>query len=264
MVAQSLTLSFTGQSSDRSPVDALMIEQEPWTKYTGYLTKTSLVKALVNRLYGGQYSGLVDCGMDGDQLSVAVHVYPYNPFLSYNFFASSGVLSSPVVDQFDHEEIVNIALDESAGLQYPAQEIISADWLGDVWDVDGNIIAGPDPAIDQQGIVFARPVYGALRVQYAVIRHVYQLDVVRRQAVENQYSSVVYAVYDGGLRWLEIEPPPGAEEFAAGSECGYGSGGSGSVTDESGGSIPTEVFGNRVIKKDYCSQDIIRDEVYGL
>lgn len=266
MESPSLTIPFSAPAASREPVVALMLEQKPWRPYTGYLTKVGMVQALSNRLYSTAYDNLVDCGMDGDQMACTIYAYPYDPCLHYMLATSYGELSDREIDEFEYEELVNVSLDNEITLQYPAQEIISVDWEGEVWDVDGAVTQAPAYTVQDKIISLNRPVYGALRVKYRVNRHVYILTVEKRaESPENFFSAVVYGVYPGGITWLDIEPPAGAEEFAGvDATCGYGAG-SVSIEDVSGpGSIPSGVWGDRVIKKDYCSQETISDVVNGL
>jgi hypothetical protein len=266
MSQQSLTISLVHPDQGREPLDLLLLEQEEWRPYTGRVSSVAMVNWLAAVLYGEEFTHRLDCGMSGEAMVCAVFAYPRVAGLAYQLRASHGELSERAAALVEITETVNFRLEATAAPRYPARQIQSARWLADCYDATGAVITPPTLTIDGDQLQAGLAIYGAAEVTYTTERHSYILTVARRDdAIEDHYSAVVYGVYDGGLNWLEIEPPPGVEAFEAdpSAVCGLGSfAGSVEHPDPDLGDIPGQ-FAHRVVKIDYCSQDIISDNVYG-
>ena len=259
----SLLISLQETDPIREPVAALLLEQVPWDAYTGRVTKGAVVSWLHSLMYGSEARDM-DCGLNEDGSCTALlAAYPVDPDLVYTLDVTRGDLSDRVVSEVEFVELVNLQMETGVRLRYPAQEILSAEFIGPGYDRTGNLVLAPDLVISGTAITAAYPVYGALKVKYRMVVHSYSITVApRSEAVENRYQSVAHAHWSGGLTWLAIEPPPGAEEFFDSSAaCGFGGGGSVTYPPDP----VNEVEGRRqrrVIRKDYCSQDVMSDVAY--
>lgn len=272
MAPQPLQISFQGRTNTREPLDLLMIEQEEWKPYTGYVTKANIVKWLANALYGAEDEVYVDCGMIGDHFVCGIFAYPFERGLAYRLETSWGELSERAEEEIEVKEIVNVGLKKDNGrvyseeqLHFPAHAILETKWLSRPFDAEGNQTISPAITADDRNLRFSSPVYGAVEVTYMTIRHAYILNVPKRVgSIENHFSAAVYGIYSGGIKWIEVEPPPGAEEMNLDADCGYNRPGSNvSFTDDEEGPIDQpERHANRRIVQDYCSKEIISDETY--
>lgn len=266
MSTHALTLTYAAPpSTEGEPLDLLLIEQQDWRLGTGLVTKAELVGTLAHWLYGEDYQSRVDCGFVGADLVCGINVYPRVAGLVYQFHTSHGTLSERSVELAEIEESCNFALEAEAQPRYPARSIASAEWLGECYDLNGNVIPPPALTISGGSIRAAVACYGSVNVRYTTERHTYLLTCPRREeALDNHYSAAVYGVYAGGLNWLEIEMPPGIDAFEADpdAECGWGSS-QGSITAPDREPAPVE-DGNHDRKTvvDYCSQQVASDEVY--
>lgn len=260
----SLTISFANPSAGgRESYGSLLLEQAKWGQYTGQVTKGAIAAYLRSLMYNADTPS-IDCGLTGPGYSCMVLGYPRPPDLAYQVGITNGELSEPTVEEFEFTEIVNVSLETSINLKYPPIEIINAEFVGNGYDSHGNLVLAPAVSIEGIDITLAYKVYGALKVTYKVAIHAYTATVPRREeAAENSYDSVVYAHWDGGVTWLKLKAPPGAEEFAdSEAECGFGRG---SVTigdPESNWQPPTANKVHREIVVDYCSQEIFSDNTY--
>lgn len=261
-------LSITLQIPSSSARAALILEQKGDAPLTGTVSAANMVRFLGRMLYGSDtendWQETADCGMDGTNMVSGVYAYPSPAELAYQIETTHGTLSERVIEEVEHTEVIALSMDDEAQTKYPVLEIVSVEAQGDLFDGYGGII--PLPAITWTGdrIRLSRPVYGSIRVVYRMLRHAYDLTVPRRDPMtttENFYSSVVYAWWKGDGTWLEIEPPPGAEEFAADEGCGWGSG---SINDpeEDPPTRPQAAGADRSIVIDYCTNEVISDSTY--
>ena len=237
----------------------LLIEQTDYAPYAGKVTKYAMAVLLGNLIYGREDRIPVDCGFDGSQVVTGIMVYPKTPGLQFTMQLSYGGLSEPVVEESEQEEIINLLLNGSASLKYPASSLTSVEWLGDIYDKDFNLRSAPPIALGGDGIKIGGKVYGAVRVRYRSTRYSYIASIPRRdETSSNKYSSVAFGVYSGGVDWLELSAPPGADELTG--DCGWG----GKVIIDPYEPPPGEppVGGaNRTIEVDYCSQNIVGNTV---
>ena len=98
-----LTISFSSHAAERVPEQLLLVEQEAWKPYTGYVTKGNMVRYLANMLYGDAYQAKIDCGLAGDYAAAAIYVYPLRDDVQYQLLTTHGQLSEP---EFEEAEIV--------------------------------------------------------------------------------------------------------------------------------------------------------------
>jgi hypothetical protein len=240
----------------------LQIEQEDWAAYTGVVTRSEMVYAIANTLYGTSYDPATWCGLvDGNVVST-IYVYPRIPDLAYQLHTSWGSLSQRREATIELTEILNYRLTDAVQPDHPPLAIRSASWLDDCYDAAGTLVAPPALTIESGEIRSAQKVYGAVTINYTTIRHTYTLNQPRREtAIDNQYSAAVYGLYEGGINWLVLEMPPGIEAFEADPDAWCGWSGSGRVIDDDKEPWPVNPGGaDRRTTVDYCTQKIISDE----
>ena len=196
----------------RSVGKGLILEQMPWPKGVGRVSRLQIILAAAARLFGLDPPE-IDCGVNGDGFHTAVYVYPYDPDLAYGFGVTHGSLSTPIRALVIKREYAVFKLSDEATLEYPLQELVSVDWPDEVWSGDGSVIPGPDLSVDGQAVRSTKKVRGTALVVYKTLRITHGLQITAREdVVENVYQSVFWANWDGGVKLLPIEPPEGAEE----------------------------------------------------
>lgn len=266
MTSQSLTLTYATRATAGEPLDLLKIEQDDWATTTAVVTEEEMVRRIMAILYQDEVPGSrIDCGMVGGVMTCAIRVYPLVPGLVYRLHTSHGTLSEPLVEEIEETEDLAFQLTDTETIRHPARSISEVVWLSDCFDADGGIVAPPALSASGQEVTSGRAVYGTARVTYLTERHTYALGCPRREgALANFYSAAVYGLYAGGLNWLEIEMPPGIEEYEENpdADCGWGSVG-GAITAPEDEPYPVEE-GNRmrITVVDYCSQLVASDEIY--
>lgn len=267
MPSHALTLTYATRATSREPLDLLQIEQDDWATATGVVTSAAMVRRLSAILYDEDRRDelRLDCGLSGDSVRCLVRVWPLVPGLVYRFATSHGTLSERLVEEISETEDVFFQLTTVERVKHPVRAIESVEWLADCYDADGAIVAQPALSAVGQEVRSGRPVYGTARVKYQTERHTYALTCPRREgALANFYSAAVYGVYSGGLNWLEIDMPPGIEEFEQDpdADCGWGSAG-GSIDWPEDEPYPVEESNRtRLTVVDYCSQIVASDNVY--
>ena len=243
--------------------DYILIEQEPWGKDVG---RTSLMQGLVGikaAVYGTLFPPANCGGLDG--FDTPVYVYPSRSDLNFVFAVIHGEFVPCTVQTLIRDEIVQCGFKASAELKYPCQGTPSLQWLGQCYDPDGNIVPRPNVTIAGRELQFDGLVYGSLRARYSVLRKTYNVRVEERDdSIENNFDSVAYCVWTGGVKWKELSPPSGYDEHHG--NCGNGiyddgSGGDSAICSPTGKRYPTAVRADRHTKKDYCSQVVESDEI---
>lgn len=260
MAATALTVPYAGPTAGQ-PLALLAIEQEPWSVYTGAITKGEMVRWLAAMVAGDDYQSRIDCGIAGDQLVCTLHAYPYRAGLEYRLLASWGTLSDRQVEMLDIEELVQFRLTTTERTDHPVRRILSVSWDDDCYGPAGEIVVPPPLTADGEEVACGSPVYGTARVRYLCERHSYVLNAPRREdAIAHHFSAVVVGVYDGGLAVLGVEPPPGIEAFEADPDavCGRSWIFDGSVTFPDDEPI-TASPASRETVMDYCKQTVISD-----
>jgi len=261
----SITINF----ADKSPVDVLrdllIIEQKEWVNTIGKVKMSDFYSFAYHILDSSAYESAVNCGLNADGTCTSlIYVYPKVIDLSYQMHTSYGTLSDRVIDDFLHQELINFSIAKKASLTYSPFGRVSYSWLGSVYDSAGNIRSAPSVGIDSLGnIILSENVYGTLKVEYTLRRHIYSLNVAPRESGIDMFGAVVYGLYTEGLSWLELNNPPDVDELTEGSmTCG---GMTYNMSDEYDPNKPDEApidapEVNRRIVYDYCSQVLISDE----
>lgn len=238
--------------------DSVLLEQEAWDPYVGFLTKLGVVAYLNKLLYQGDDLE-PNCAYDGSSYSKTIFAYPSRPDLNYIIGCSWGTLGPRRVQEVDYTEAIQCNLELGPQLTYPALSVTRYSWVGDAYSPEGDILTRPSVTINDHGIAIAEKVYGTLLVTYRVCRHLYSIAIrPRSDAEENKLQSFVYACWDGGNTFIEVEAPAGAEE----DQCNnFGSGGDHFTTgDDVPQSVPPE---DQTIWKDYCTQEDTEAPVIG-
>lgn len=204
---------------------SLQIKQEEWKENTGFVTKADLYTIMYNQLRNQSISGAMDCGFDSDtSISCKIYVYPNPASLNYQLYTSYGNMSSFYIDNFLQKERVDFSVSNKGSLSFATPQGITYRWEGVVRDKTGASIGYPSVSFDGDSVILDQAVYGTLFVQYYVVRHVYTLSATARvkdgEVSQDAFGAVIYGVYNGGISWTELQPPPYATELAAGGECG--------------------------------------------
>lgn len=250
------------------PLNTVIIEQQEWSAYSGGLTRWQSVAFLVGLLYRGidwtNYQ--INCDMEDGRIVCNIHVYPLKPGLFYRLAVTHGELGERRIESVDVEENARLTLEQEISVRYPVDEIVSAEWLGDCFDAEFNVVPQPRLRIraDRRQVEAAQPVYGTVAVKYRTTRHTYELRIEKREeAIENLYSSIAYALVDAGAPVTEVlEPPPAASELEA--DCGYGGGMKISGPEDDGPGLD-EPHANRKTVYEWCDPHrLISDDVTGV
>ncbi len=267
-MATTLTITYAAESSDRDAEVLITLEQAEWSNYIGVVTKIDGVRYILSSVFGQDTEPVeVDCGLAADgNLNTTVYAYPAYPTLIYTLHASYGTLGERTVEEFEYTETVSFSNEDSASLEYPAQDIISAEIVGDMWDMYGAVASLPEVSVDEDGnVLLSEERYGSVEVTYTVCRHVYELEIEPREdAVGDFFGSFVYAlVNENNPVALEIEVPDGAEDAASGSGCGYGDSGSVDDDDEDDPSEPTDSGADVRRTVNMCSGVVENEVIHG-
>lgn len=265
-----LLINYSLSSSSSSA--NVLLEQKEWNSNVGYVTKANFIKFIGRSFYGTNtdynWGESADCGFDGDELPIIMYAYPSPSNLPFTIDASYGILSDGTQDIAVKKEAIKFSLSNEARIKYPVYEMIDISPVGSFYDIHGEIISfdSINITVSGQNIKLSKKVYGTIRFIYTSLRYSYVLTLNKRdeeETYENFYSSVVWAGWNGGLTWKEVELPPGADGFD--NDCGWGSSsGDVDVIDGSDRSpkFPKAAGANRRITRDYCSNEIISDSTF--
>ena len=251
----SLSLNLSNPASSRA---TLWIEQEQPSQADGYLSRAGMYRS-IQALINGEMPGEPDCV---NECTVTLYVYRFDLGLAYLFAASHGSLGARMSeDDLYYTEKLQVSMDDEVRLKYPCFGVVESRWLGGVvYDQDGVVTVAPSFVTDGERIRFGAPVYGTFAVTYRIHRDKYILSLPRREAaIENNYSSVAFAAFSGGVEWLEVEMPVGMEETDL--QCTGGSGNTSFGLPADGGKVPVSVHADQHSKYDYCTQEFISTSV---
>ncbi len=251
----STTVTF--KTSRRAIVEALIMEQAPWSGGTGVVTKLDFVKAVASTLYGDPENE-IDCGMDGDCYSSGLFIYPFDVSLPYQVDITHGELGELIIQDVEVREIINFSLDTERSTRYPIQSLVSYEWYSDTYDVNGAITSDPVISIENNTISTSKKVYGAVVISYMTLRHARTLLVPpREESVENVFDSYAWARWNGGVKMLKLKPPTGAEDaYFNQQNCVWG-GRFGTIIPPDEPGDPYISGSGEDINIEYCTQKII-------
>lgn len=272
MTEAALTIPFSNPSAAAGS-DCLKIEQEPWGKDVGQVSNVQGILAISASIYGKRWPQAFCGGLNGVSRAT-VFVYPCADIgLNYQFKVSHGEVIQQAIEVGYREETIQCSMKLEHEPDYPVMFMGAMAWIGHCYDSRGTITGRPVVSFADGKIVFSKKVYGSVRIRYTAMRHAYQVQISRRQdAIENKYQSVAYAVWNGGIKWIDIDPPARFEEFDG--DCGNGAfyhpllqdgygDGQLSGTDICLGKytkLPVAVTADRHIVVNYCSQEQISDK----
>lgn len=257
-----LNISLSTSSADE--LDYVLIEQEEWGKDVGRTSLPQGILAIGAMAFGGVLP-LPNCG-GFDGFDANVYAYPSRNDLAFKFAVSHGTCQSGIIQTLTRTEIINCSLQNSVDTKYPVQDMQSMVWIGPCYDKNGSIV--PRPSVLQKGrfIYFSDKVLGSLRVTYGVYRIVYNVRIEKREySIENNFESVAYTVWDGGINAKDIEVPSGYEYTDGKCDNGKDPDQDGSITTicppPLHGTYPISVQADRNTKVGYCPQLILKDVI---
>lgn len=261
MTEQSLSINFSGGEI----YDYLLIEQEPWPEDVGKTTVLQGLAGMAALLFNTEFP-LANCGGDSAGFDTDVFVYPSRLDMRYKFDISHGEFTPDVFLLLQRDEMKQCGYVASVELDYPPINIPSLEWVGDCYDNRGAIVSKPTITVAGRTIYFSKLVYGSLRARYTVFRNTYKIRVESRDdAIENNFDSVVYCVWDGGIQWMDCSPPSGYDITKG--ICGNGIGDTDiedPEPDPDPDKPPESTDGADLeIKIDYCSQEEISRRTVG-
>ncbi len=265
----SLTVTFSGGVVTEIVRDSLILKQEDWEGSVGKVKMSDFYNFAYNILSSYTVENNTDCGLNSDgSCTLTIYAYPSVPDLEYQLHTSYGSLSDRSIDNFEHQELITFNIAKEAVLSYFPHGSVESSWVGAVYGSTGNVRSQPPITIDESGaITIPEKVYGTLKVTYTTRRHEYTLTAEPRDDSSDLFGAVVYGVYTNGIAWVEIEPPPDADELSQGSASCGGLPGSLDVDDDgddgtgggSGSSPPSAPKVDRTITYDYCTQEVQSD-----
>jgi hypothetical protein len=145
-----------------------------------------------------------------------INTYPRQPGLVYRLHTSWGTLSGPRGGRTTVTEILNFTLTAEERVNYPCHGIKRVAWLDVCYDSAGAIVPNPTLTVGADSISIPEAVYGSVEVTYDTEKYSHLLYVPRREgAIEEFFSAAVYALYQGGISWLEIDVPVALEALPA-------------------------------------------------
>ena len=254
---RSLSLSL---SDDRDSAENLLfLEQKAFSPFAGKLTKGGMVTGFLSWVLPREYEEPGNtCGGSSGIFTATIYAYLYLQTLNYSIDTSYGSLGERVVEDITYTEGVQLSLKDRVDFSYPNEEIISTEWVGAVYNSRGETIPKPSFTADNRTLYFSEKVYGYLKVKYKITRHRYSAIVSGRNIkdatiTEDKYTSTVFAVYDGGIDWIQVQSPYGFEDFDG--ECGNGVI-LDTTPDDSPNAPPTASPDDKDIFIDYCTQEI--------
>jgi len=263
-VSNELSVSLGLSKSDDS--DFILIEQQPWAKDVGRTSETQGILAIGSIIFGGNIPKPNCGGLAG--FDTKLYVYPSRGALAFRFAVSHGEFIRGASGTVIREEVVHCSLSESSELEYPVNIMMSMEWIGYCYDALGNITARPSLTLDNNTLRFGSNVYGSIRVKYYVYRIEYNVRVEERDdSIENNFNSIAYCVWGGGVTYRDIKAPSGYDRTMG--NCGNGLYGQIDFGDrdveicqpEHSGSYPVSVKADRHMKINYCPQDIASDVI---
>lgn len=251
--------------------DYVMIEQEPWADDVGRTSNAQGIMAIGSMIFGGSLP-LPNCGgLNG--FGAPVYTYPSRLGLNYTFDVSHGQIQPGTISMLTREEIIQCSLQESAETDYPVARMQSMQWIGQCYDERGRSAGRPQIKQNGRTLSFTEKVFGSLRIKYSVIRQTHLVRIEEREdSIENNFDSVAFVRWDGGVDFKEITAPSGYDATTGNCGNGFypgtptgGSGGTG-VTEAcpptgGQGSYPKAVRANRKTTIEYCSQEVDADTV---
>ena len=202
--------------------------------------------------FNGSNPTQVECSLDGDGcMTATIFAYPIPWDLNYTLRATHGRVSSRREYVQEFRELVQVRLQDPGipiSPDYPIKSLRDYEWFGNVYNNLGDVVPSPNITVRDTEIYIDARVYGTIDVTYTVEKHIYTIEVTPDfdRPVADQYKSVAYAPYDGGVEWEEIDPAPSTNlDF---SSCG----GWINVTVDSDDDLPWTEGNEKIDEYRYC------------
>lgn len=219
----SLVVTLVNPDSAGEDLLLLQLEQEEWAPYTGFVTKSNMVRQIGKMLFADHgWNPVVGCALMNGLLYSLIYAYPLLPTTKFKVLSSYGYLSEGSGQDVVMEETIDFDFDVEQGLKYPAIAVSGYDWLTS-YDHNGNPDTRPAVSVLGRNVTSSSPVYGTLRIRYSVYRVVYTLSMeAREDAIEHFWSAYLLGLPEGGRPvLLEFDPPPTMEDMTKeGLTCG--------------------------------------------
>lgn len=221
---RSLSLSLKVPVTNELPL--LFLEQKGFSPFAGKLTKAGMASGVLSWLEPeSNEEPSNSCGGSDGLFIATVYAYLYQQNLNYFIDTSYGAIGERAAEDITFLEGIQLSLKDTIDFSYPNEGIISTEWVGPVYNSLGETVQRPSFTANNRSITFSEKVYGYLKVRYNITRHRYSVTVYGRNIEdaainEDKYNSTVYAVWDGGINWIQLESPYGFEDFDG--ECGNG------------------------------------------
>jgi len=226
----------------------VILEQEDWEAYSGKMTKAALIRIFENTYTEGSHRNIYRCVTN----TVTLYAYPSDPELEFFTDVSHGTIGFPQVETLNKMEQIPIDMVDKVSLRFVPLSIDGIAFPSDCWNEEGQKIDPPTVIVDGKDLIFSQKFYGQVMVGYSVLRYVFSVDVPERDdAIDNAFSSVAYARWDYGVTWLDLGWP-------VSRYCG-GGGKVDVIPPEEPPYAPSEEVINRLIRIDYCTQEVLSD-----
>ena len=255
METSSLIISIVQNPALSRLSDYLLIEQEPWARDIGKVTRLNLIKALEAVIFAGDNADSVDCGLiDGQRYTTLVYVYPSRDDLAFAVGLTNGSYTEPTIIDVLVKEPVSFNLTDVTDLTYPVKTVLSSSWAADVWDEAGDVITIAPPVVDGLAATVEQKIYGTAYIEYITRRFVYSVIIpARTDEPENVFQSYFYAWWDGGILMEALTAPDAAEYgYANNVSCRGGLSNLIVPPDEDPDDTPKAVPVDKTITLNYC------------
>lgn len=142
-----------------------------------------------------------------------IYAYPSRSGLAFRIGTSKGVLASAGMEPYEKVEIRQVEYETNIYSGGLPGEAVSAIWQGETYDYFGDSIVPPSLRPTGDTVDIGREAYGAVVITRRGTRYVYRLSISPPfEEDENSFQAVVYAVWDGGVRGLQVTAPDGVVE----------------------------------------------------
>lgn len=205
-------------------VSSLILEQKPWPGPDFFLTFNQILDK--NDWPGWNLAGnsisssiiyqqsieeyFAQCKLNDDgSFDTIIYVFTNDPF--YELIASNGTFDSDVsrVD-VKKEDSVPTNLTVNYTFKYEVDDLLLAEWEGNLYNELGEIIPSPDIIFDKNTntISWDIPVYGSIRYSILVKAYEHKLNVpIIPDSTDNKHASNILAFQNKKVVQLSVQPP---------------------------------------------------------
>lgn len=198
----------------------VMLAQESWEPYVGHLTKLQAIGWLTKFIFAGPDPASFCPDIIGDGYAKTIYAFPSKDNLNFRIGCSNGTITQGAIQYLDFTELIQVNLDKTPSLKYPALRLTSYIWEGEVYNSKGEVVTPPQINLNSHAPILSASVYGSLRLTYQTFRHTYTVTIQpRAEYQENKFQSFIWAIWNGGTTWIEVEAPLGAESDSSAMSC---------------------------------------------